>query len=131
MAPVNATARLPVEVFAVVEVPGLNRTPIVQEAPTARAAVQVPPDRANDPATVPVGATVTAPNVNAPPARATLPVLVTVTNLTLLVVPLSQLPKASEVGETVTVRAGTAPVPVRATGEPFTGTLDEIVAVPV
>jgi hypothetical protein len=100
----------------------------VQDAPTARAAVQVPP-------AVPVGREkgcgVPPPKVKAPPARAEFPVFVTVRVSGLLVVPVAQLPKASEFGVTVAVCVATTLFPVRETGEPVTVTLPVIASDPV
>ena len=66
-----------------------------------------------------------------PPARATLPVLVTVKVCCVLVVPVAQLPKASELGVTLKVRVAATPDPLSETGEPATATLAAKVAVPL
>src|SRR4029077_2850477 len=101
---------------------GANTTPMVQLAPTARPAPQDPPEREYlEPAL----------KVKVPPAKATLPVLVTVTLIGLLVVPVAQLPKANGLGATLADRTAATPVPVRLTGEPVTGTLAVIVTVPL
>jgi hypothetical protein len=71
-----------------------------------------------------------APKVKVPPARAIVPVLVTVRLRALLVVPVAQLRKASGLGLTLALLAEAIPVPVRVTGEPVTATFPVIVAVP-
>jgi hypothetical protein len=95
---------------------------MLHEAPTPNVGVQVPPDREKGWGEPP-------PKVNAPPAKATLPVLVTVRVRALLLVPTAQLPKANEFGVTVAVRTGAKPVPLSATGEPATATLARMVSV--
>jgi hypothetical protein len=69
--------------------------------------------------------------VKVPPARAKVPVLVTVTVFTTLVVPVAQVPKASGLGLTLALEVEAIPVPVRVTGEPVTATFAVMVAVPV
>jgi len=67
---------------------------MVHEAPTARAAAQVPPAA---PAGRENGCGVPPPKVKVPPARAPLPVLLTVSVCAALVVPNGTVPNASEV----------------------------------
>jgi hypothetical protein len=73
---------------------------MVQFAPTAKVAVQVPP-------AVPVGREkgwmAPPPKVKVPPARAVFPVLVTVKVRGELAVPVAQVAKASGLGATVAV----------------------------
>jgi hypothetical protein len=71
------------------------------------------------------------PKVKVPPARAELPVLVTVTVRALLVVPVAQFPNASGFGVTVARCVAATPVPLSETGEPVTVTFPAMVAVPV
>jgi hypothetical protein len=71
------------------------------------------------------------PKVKVPPARAEFPVFVTVRVRGLLVVPVAQLPKASELGVTVAVCVAATLFPVRVTGEPVTATLPVIASDPV
>src|ERR1700722_10195861 len=93
---------------------------MVQLAPTANAAVQVPPAREK-------GAPPTT--VNTPPARGSFPVLVTVRVCVGAVVPVAQLPKARVAGLTLAVKVGATPVPFRATGEPSITWLAAMVSV--
>ena len=73
------------------------------------------------------------PKVKVPPVKATLPpvVFVTVSIFAELVVPTGTLPKARGLGLTLAVGAGGVPVPLRATGEPLTGTLPVMDSVPL
>src|ERR1700730_9880912 len=105
---------------------GENTTLMVQLAPTAKFAVQVPP-------AAPPGREYRemALKVKVPPAKATLPVLVTVRFRALLVVPIAQVPKANGLGATVAERSGATPVPLSATGDPVTATLARMVTVPL
>src|ERR1700726_339283 len=105
---------------------GENTTLMVQLAPSAKFAVHVPP-------AVPPGREYREPalKVKVPPAKAMLPVLVTVRVRALLVVPVAQLPKANGFGVTVAVRIGAMPVPLSVTGEPVTTPLPLIVTDPV
>src|SRR3974390_1499863 len=95
---------------------------MVQLAPTARAAPQVPP-------ALPVGRENGAdvPMVKVPPENATFPVLVTVKVFGPLVVPVAQLPNASGFGDTVAVLTAGIPVPVIDTGAPFTVALVDVI----
>jgi hypothetical protein len=69
--------------------------------------------------------------VNVPPAKAELPVFVTVRVCAELVVPVAQFPKDNGLGVTVAVCVAATPVPESATGEPVTVTLPVIAAEPV
>src|SRR5256885_15018936 len=73
----------------------------VQDAPIASVAAQVPP-------AAPPGREKGAPptTVNVPPAKAPVPVLVTVTVRAELVVPVAQLPNANVLGETLALSTG-------------------------
>src|SRR5580700_8087412 len=116
-------ATVPLAAPAVV---GANVTVIVQVVPAASVpplVVQVPPDMAN--CGPPVG------TVKVPPARAMFPVFDTINVFAGLVVPVNWLPNASEVADTVNVRTGATPVPVRPTGDPEIVTLPVMDAVPV
>jgi hypothetical protein len=101
------------------DVVGRNTTLIVQLAPNARVAPQVPPGapfgRENWLALEP-------PIVKVPPVNPMLPVLVTVNVRAALVVPIAWFPNANEVGVTVAVRTAAMPVPLSETGEPNTAT---------
>lgn len=101
---------------------------MVQFAPTANAVAQVPPA---DPAGRENGCGVPPPKVNEPPAKAELPVLVTVRVSALLVVPVAQFPKASGLGETLAERVAAVPVPLSETGELVTVAFPVMVTVPV
>ena len=74
-----------------VAVVGVNTTFTVHEAPAAKVAPQFPPARENGVATL---------NVNVPPVKSTLPILVTVRVIALLVVPIAQLANANGLGLT-------------------------------
>lgn len=89
----------------------------VQLAPIARVAPHVPPAA---PAGRENGCGVPPPNVNAPPARAVLPVFVTVKVSAELAIAVGQVPKASEPGATEAVRTAGMPVPLNEIGDPFT-----------
>ena len=102
---------------------GENTTLMVQVAGETKFAPHDPPVAAL--ANGPVKARALKKNVP-------LPVAVTVTGCDALVVPSVVEPNVSEVGETLTVRAAEpVPVPESATGEPVTGTLAVMVAVPL
>src|SRR5437773_3719239 len=85
---------------------------MVHEAPTARAAAQVPP-------AAPVGREngcgVPPPKVKVPPARAPVPVLLTVSVCAALVVPNGTVPNASGFGATVAVSVAPPPPPANST----------------
>ena len=81
---------------------------IVQEALTAKVAPQVPPAA---PAGREKGCGVPPPKVKTPPAKAVVPVLVTVTVIAALVVRTSWLPNASVVGDTLALPVVAAPLP--------------------
>jgi hypothetical protein len=100
---------------------GANTTLIVHVPPTPSAAPQVP-------LAAPVGRENGAPptTVNVPPARAVLPVFVTVSVFAPLVVPIAQFPKASGPPVTVAVSICGMAVPLSGTGEGVT-----VAAVPV
>src|SRR5207248_11801320 len=98
---------------------------MVQFAPTANAAPQVPPAA---PAGRENGCGRPPPKVKLPPANAPVPVLVTVSVCAALVVPATWFPNASGLGETVAVLE--TPVPLSETGEPATGTLPVMVTEP-
>jgi len=121
------TATLPVIASEPVTVPvcvvGANTTLIVQVPGAARVAPQLPPAVAL--ANGPVKARALKVNVPVPAA-------VTVTDCDALVVPSVVDGNVSEVGTTLTVNGGGAtPVPLSETGDPVTGTLAVMVAVPV
>src|ERR1700692_3702592 len=101
---------------------------MVQEAPTAKVAPQVPPAL---PAGREKGCGVPPPKAKLPPARPTLPVFVTVRVLALLVVPVAQLPNANGLDDTVAVLITAMPVPPSEAGGPATEALAVMVAVPV
>ena len=122
VSPVEVT--LSVRLYVPAVVGAVKMTLIVQLAPTARVpvVVQVPPDLEK-------GCGVPPPNVAViPVVVATFPVLVTVSVCAPLVVPVNQLPKDSEFGETTRVRTTGTAVPVSVTGDPFTVTLAVMVA---
>ena len=113
-------------------VAGENATLIVQEAPTARVAVQLGAPAGNvPPVTLVKGCGVPPPKVNVPTLNPELPVFVTVRFMGLLVVPVAQFPNASGLGETVAVKVGVEPVPESDTGEFVTATLPVIATWPV
>jgi hypothetical protein len=110
---------------------GRNATFIVQDAPTARVVAQLGAPAGKLPVvTRKNGCGVPPPNVNVPPARAAFPVLVTVSGNGAEVVSVNQLPKFSEVGDTVAVRVTVEAVPLSETGDPVTVTLAAMVSVP-
>ena len=100
---------------------------MVHEAPNAKVAPQVPPAL---PPGREKGCGTPPPKVKVPPASAVLPVFVTVRVRALLVVPVAQLPNANGLGDTAAVLITATPVPLSETGEPATGTLAVMVAVP-
>src|SRR5438309_2571534 len=86
---------------------------MVQEAPTASvpSALQFGAPAGNVPVVIRENGCGVAPKVKVPPARAPVPVLVTVRGSGLLVVPVAQLPNASGFGVSVVVSvAAAAPV---------------------
>lgn len=68
--------------------------------------------------------------MNVPPVRAVFPLFVTFTGNAVEVVSVNQLPKFSELGDTVATKVAAEPVPLSGTGEPVTATLAAIVRVP-
>jgi len=129
VAPVYATVSVRLNVVADA---GLKTTLMVQEAPTARLAPQLGAPAGKLPVVIREKVCgVPPPKANVPPAKAMLPVFVTVSVSGAEVVAVNQFPKLSVPGETLAVRVTADPVPLSETGEPETVTLAAIESVPV